>query len=187
MGSAIASLTGKTAAPTSAPSRSGAIGSLIAAGPAYHAQLDATVSSKPVDPNTLADTKALNAALSAKQITQQQYADRFNTLNNKPVAAPYSAKNTLTSLQHGAAEAFGINATRAGVSDLGKQSVQLGKQLLAKPASAQERQAIITNQAGAATSKEYQQATKGLKLNNSAQGTIQAQRMAAQGAKAPEI
>lgn len=97
MGSAIASLTGKSA-PSTPGNAKGAIGALISAGPAYRAQLASAAASKPVDPNTLGDTKALTAALNAKQITQQQFADRYNKLNNKPVGAPYSAKNTFSAL-----------------------------------------------------------------------------------------
>lgn len=141
---------------------------------------------KTVDPNTLGDTKALTGALNAKQITPQQFSDRYNTLNNKPVAAPYSAKNTFSALG-GALNKVFVQPVKAAAVDTTQQVIKTGKQLVAPASTQAQRQAITTNQAGAAKSNEYQQAIKGLNLNNSAQGTIQAQRMAAQGAKAPEI
>lgn len=192
MGSAIASLTGKSA-PATPSSAKGAIGALISAGPAYRAQLASTAQSKPVDPNTLGDTKALNAALQNKQITQQQFADRYNKIVNKstytkPASLVEAIKRFGASATKDTVTDYVVNPIKAAGVDTAKQSVKLGKQILARPASAEERQSIITNQTAAATNKEYTQATKGLeKLNNTVEGPIQAQRMAARGAKASEI
>lgn len=141
---------------------------------------------QPVNPSTLNNTAALTTALKAKQINQQQFTQRFNQVNNKPVAAPYSAKNTLSALG-GALNKVFVQPVKAAGVDTGQQVVKLGKQITAPAATSQQRQSIIKNQTGAANNKEYAQATKGLKLNNSAQGTIQAQRLAATGAKAPQI
>lgn len=58
----------------------------------------APVSVKPIDPNTLNDTKSLTTALRSNQITQQQFADRFNKLNNKAAPAPYSVGNSFSAL-----------------------------------------------------------------------------------------
>ena len=67
--------------------------------PGQYAKVNAAIAARqPVNPQTLTSTPALTTALKAGQINQNQFAQRYNSIFNKPVAAPYSAKNTLSSL-----------------------------------------------------------------------------------------
>jgi len=193
MGSAIASLTGKTSAPVTPGTPKGAIGALIST-----SKTPTVTSPKLVDPNTLGDTKALNAALQNKQITQQQFADQYNKVVNKSVYT--KPKSLLEAVkQYGPSSALSagnkvfVQPVKEAVVDTAKQSVKLGKQILAPAATGQQRQSITTNQSSAYKNPEYLKATaslrvKGLKPgDNSAEGLLEAQKMAAKGAKAFEI
>lgn len=67
--------------------------------PGQYAKINAQIAAKqPVNPQTLSSAPALTTALKAGQINQNQFAQRYNSIFNKPVAAPYSVKNSVSAL-----------------------------------------------------------------------------------------
>lgn len=70
--------------------------------------------------------------------------------------------------------------------DTGTQAVKQAKYLFGKPATAQQQASVLANQTTAQQNPEYMKAIQGID-NIPAQARVQAQKMAVNGSKAPEI
>lgn len=143
------------------------------------------------NPSNIKDVPTLNQALKYGLINQSQWQQQFKQIQNKvePNLKPVGGYTLGDALNNAKNVAAGI--ALAAPKAVESTAQQIGKQVkyLAGPTSTQaQRNTITTNQNAAATSKEYSAAVKGFKPGtNSAQGLIQAQKLAAAGAKAPQI
>jgi hypothetical protein len=149
-----------------------------------------------IDPTTLAAAIVASNAASAKRANTKDPTFNFSVgtptkLTKKNSTEVSKSDLTYPGILLGAAKELGhqvIDSPKAAAVDTSKQVVKLGKQLVAKPTTSQQRQAILSNQTAAAKNPEYVAATKGLNPNhNSAEGVIEAQKLAAKGAKAKDI
>lgn len=155
------------------------------------------------DIGSVKDVPTLNTALKSGQISSQQWMQRFKQIQptTKGFNAPQSPTSKInTSLGNnlnpfakssalgGALNQVFIQSPKAAVVDTKNAVANQVKTLTAPTASADQRASIISNQKTAQTNPEFVKATQGLNLaNNSASGKIQAQSMAAKGAKASQI
>lgn len=156
--------------------------------PGQYAKINAQIAARqPVNPSQINDVPSLRSALKSGQINQNQFANRYNTMVNGPSPKAYSVGNTVSALGGALNKVFVQPVKAAGVDTL-HQSENLGKSLLAKPATQQQRQSIMQNQSKAQSNPTYLQATRGMNpKNNSATGVIQAQRLAANGTNSKQI
>lgn len=141
--------------------------------------------------NKVNDVPTLNKALHAGVINQSQWMQRFKQIQPKinGVKTPkaYSVGNTVSALG-GALNSVFVQPVKSAVTDTASAVTHQVEHLSGRTSTQKERDNIITNQTKAAKNPEYVKATEHIKPGtNSASGLIRAQKMAAQGAKAPQI
>lgn len=147
------------------------------------------------NPASIKDVPSLNQALRSKQINQNQWNQQFKAIQSKLPGNKPVGGYTLTDALHNAVHQ-GANIALATPRAAASTAQQIGKQFqyLSGPTNTQRGlpggNQIIQNQAAAAKNPEYLKAAKAVKETAGDSGTgasIIAQRMAVQGAKAPQI
>lgn len=139
------------------------------------------------NPNWYKDVPTLNAGLKNGYINTTQWTQRFKQLQAATPGNTIKQPSNLGIALHAANQVF-IQPPKAAILDTKNTVVSQIKHLSGPTSTQTQRTAIMNNQKTAANNPEYQKAIKSLPTrNNSVEGIIQAQNMAAKGAKAPEI